>query len=194
MPALRDGDAAFEKHRTQLVDQRRTLAHQSGASPMQGLHVELVLALHVNKPHRRPGRRFGDGFGVALVVLLRLDIGLHVLRRHQPDHVPTRLQKPAEMMRAAARLHRDYAGWQARRKLHHVVTVQAPAQNNPAGCVQSCDAAAVLAQVDPQYRYLHRSAPSPLWLPQPKRPGERRGPSHKGDVWYALENSRENSV
>jgi len=97
-PPLRDRDAALEQHGSQLVDQCRALSYQARAGSVQALHVELAFTLGLDKPHRRPGRRFGNGFGVALV---------HVLRRDQPDHVPVRLQKPAQMMRAAARLHRD---------------------------------------------------------------------------------------
>src|SRR5207248_7450678 len=69
------------------------------------------------------------------------------------------------MERDISSLHRDYTGWQARRKLHDAVTVQAPAQNDPAGCIQPCDAAAVLAQLDPQYGYVHHSAPFPSGCP-----------------------------
>ena len=34
---------------------------------MQGLHVELILALQFDKAHRRSRRRFCDPFGVAIV-------------------------------------------------------------------------------------------------------------------------------
>jgi hypothetical protein len=56
--------------------------------------------------------RLGDRLGVALVVLLRLDVGLDVLRRHQPDLVTLLAQHPAEVMSAAAGLHRHDPGRQ----------------------------------------------------------------------------------
>ena len=54
---------------------------------MKRLHIELVLALQFDEPHRRPRRRFRDPLGVAIVVLLRLDIGPHIFGRHQPHVV-----------------------------------------------------------------------------------------------------------
>src|SRR5207237_2962210 len=57
-PALCDGDAALEKHRPKLVHKSRALAPEPRAGAAQGLHVELVLALQIDKPHRWPGRRF----------------------------------------------------------------------------------------------------------------------------------------
>jgi hypothetical protein len=79
-PALGHRDAALEQDRLQLVDQPGAAVHQSRARPMQRLHVELRLFLHRDEPHRRPGSRFGDRFGIAVVVLLRLHVGLDVLR------------------------------------------------------------------------------------------------------------------
>src|ERR1700732_4871761 len=73
---------------------------------MQNLDIELGLGLERDEPHRRPGRRLGDRLGVAVVVLLCLDIGTNILRRHQPHLVSLRGQKPPEVVRATARLHR----------------------------------------------------------------------------------------
>src|SRR5271165_6427497 len=81
--------------------------------PMQGLHVELVLALQFDKAHRRPGHRLCDPLGVAIVVLLRLDVGPDIFGRHQPDVVAVGGEHAAEMMSPAAGLHPD----NARRKL-----------------------------------------------------------------------------
>ncbi len=79
-PALRNGDAAFQQHCPQLIDQRGPFAHQSIASPMQCLHVELFLALQLDKSHRRSRCRLRNRFCIAIVVLLRLDIGADILR------------------------------------------------------------------------------------------------------------------
>jgi len=59
------------------------------------------------------------------------------------------LESAAKMMRAAARLHRHHAPWQSRRQLDHTFAVHPPAQDNTPRRIQSRDAAAVLAQVDP---------------------------------------------
>ena len=77
----------FEQDRTQLIDQSRALPHQAVSRSMQRLHVELVLALQFNEPHRRARRRLGDPLGVTIVVLLSLDVGPDIFGRHQPDVV-----------------------------------------------------------------------------------------------------------
>jgi hypothetical protein len=76
---------------------------------VQRLHVELLLALRFDKPHRRARRRFSDPFGVAVVVLLRLDLGPNVFGRHQADIVPMTGEDAADAMGAAARFHRHHA-------------------------------------------------------------------------------------
>ena len=108
-PPLRHDDAALQQEGAQLVDQRRPLAHQPVTRAVKALHVELRLALELDKPHRRPGRRLGDRLRIAVVVLLRLDVGPHVLRRHQPDLVALVAQPAAEVMRPATGLHCHHA-------------------------------------------------------------------------------------
>jgi hypothetical protein len=51
---------------------------------MQCLHVELRGALELDKAHRRSGRGLGHRLCIALVVLVRFDVGPDVLRRYQP--------------------------------------------------------------------------------------------------------------
>src|SRR3712207_7460003 len=50
---------------------------------------------------------FAAGFGVRRVVLVALDVGFHVLRRHQADRMPQPGQLACPVMRAAAGLHPD---------------------------------------------------------------------------------------
>ena len=47
--------------------------------------------------------------GVTIIVLLRLDVWPHVLRRHETGVVALRRGQPAEMMSATTGLHRDNA-------------------------------------------------------------------------------------
>jgi hypothetical protein len=72
---------------------------------MKGPDVELVLALQFNKPHGRACRGFRDSLCVAIVILLRLDIGSDVLRRHEPHVMAVRVEDATEVMSAAACLH-----------------------------------------------------------------------------------------
>jgi len=59
--------------------------------------------------------------GVAIVVLLRFHVGSHILWRHQSDVVPLVEERPAEVVRAAAGLHRHHAGGQSGREFDHPV-------------------------------------------------------------------------
>jgi hypothetical protein len=164
-PPLGHDDAALQQEGAQLVDQRRPLAHQPVTGPVQALHVELRLALELDKPHRRPGRRLGDRLRVAVVVLLRLHVGANVLRRHQPDLLALVAQPAAEVMRPTAGLHRHHAARQARRQLDDTLPLQAPSQDHPPAGVQTHHAAAVLTQVDSQNRDLHRTSSRPSGYP-----------------------------
>src|ERR1700691_2045262 len=67
---------------------------------MKRLHVELVLALQFDKAHRWSRRRLRDPLGVAIVVLLRLDVGSNIFRRHQPDVVAVAGEDTANVMGA----------------------------------------------------------------------------------------------
>src|SRR5215472_11179128 len=76
----------------QGIDQLRALAHQKIAGPM--LHqLRLLLGrLHPHKAHGRPTYCLADRFGISRVILVALEIGLHVSRRHQ-SHFMTELRK-----------------------------------------------------------------------------------------------------
>src|SRR5262249_1129537 len=62
-----------------------------------------------DEPHVGSGDRLADRFGVSGIVLLPLDVGLHVSRRHQPHRMPKRLQFARPMMRCRAGLHTNEA-------------------------------------------------------------------------------------
>jgi hypothetical protein len=68
-PALRDCGAAFQQNGSQLINQRNALAHQSIAGPVQGPHVELLLALHFDEPHRWSRCRLRNRFVVGADIL-----------------------------------------------------------------------------------------------------------------------------
>jgi hypothetical protein len=59
---LRDNVPAFEEHAPDLVHQRRALADQQIPDAVQGLHVQLGLALQLDEPHGGPARRLSDRF------------------------------------------------------------------------------------------------------------------------------------
>ena len=76
---------------------------------MQALHVELLVALQLNKAHRRAGCRFRDRLGVPIVILLSLYVRANILWRHQPHIVTLLAKQAAKMMGAAACFHRHDA-------------------------------------------------------------------------------------
>ena len=123
---------------------------------MQDLRVELCLALQLDEAHRRPRRGFGDRLGIPLVVLLRLHVGLHVLGRHQPHIMTLLTQDTAEMVGAAAGFLRHHAGRQRSGEPDDAFPREAPPQDDATRSVQSRDAAAVLAKIDPKHRNRHR--------------------------------------
>ena len=127
---------------------------------MKRLHVELVLALQFDKPHRRPGRRLRDPLGVAIVVLLRLDIGPDIFGRHQPDVVAVSGEHAAEMMSAAAGLHPDNARRKLLRQSNQRLASHLAPHHDRAGRVQPDHAADVLAEVDAKDRNIHSHSSS----------------------------------
>jgi hypothetical protein len=134
--ALRHRYAALEEQRPHLVDERSAPRHQPLSDPMQRLQVELRLALKRHEAHRRPLRRLGRCFAVPVVILVVLDVGAHVLGRHQPHLVSLRGQVPAQVVRAAARLKADNAARQVRRQRQHPVPAHPPAQHDRARSVE----------------------------------------------------------
>ena len=141
----------------------------------QRLLVELRLRLKRHEAHGWSRRRLSDRLRVAVVVLLRLHVGLDVFGRHQPHLVALRRERPTQVMRPAARLHRHDARRLPRQERLKPVTGKAAAQHHGALVVQSCQAAAVLAEVDPDSS--RWSSPAPIsW----HAPPTLRDPSTEG--------------
>jgi hypothetical protein len=69
-------------------------------------------------------------------------------------------QGAAKMMRPAAHLHGHDARLQLDRKLDNSLTAHATPQHDGSPVIQPNDAAAVLAQINPDNRDLHLLAPS----------------------------------
>lgn len=114
---------------------------------MQGLHVELVLALQFDEAHRWAGRRLGDPFRVAIIVLLRLDVGPDIFGRHQLHVVAVVGEDAAQMMGAAAGFHSDNASRQFLRKPDQRLAPHLASHNHRAGGVEADHAAEVLAEI-----------------------------------------------
>src|SRR5215217_7677557 len=117
---------------------------------MQRLEIQLLLTLELDKPHRRPRGSFRDRLCVSIVVLVGLDVGSDILRRHQPHGVAKAGKLVTEMMRAATGLHSYGAGRQTLDEAHDTVAPHPPAQDYPTRLVEPDHAAAVLPKINPQ--------------------------------------------
>ena len=146
-----DGDTAVEQEGADLVDNRRTLADQVGAHPMQGLQVELLLRLGRDEAHGRALHGLGDGFRVAEVVLVALEEGLHVSGRHQSRVVAECFEPPAQVVGTNTGLHADEAGWQVGEPCFELSARQLMAQHDGTALAEADEVEGVLADVDTEH-------------------------------------------
>jgi len=93
--------------RPQGIDQLGPLPHQKVARSMQHQTALLLGRFDLHKSHGRPSHRLTDCLGVSGVVLVALDVGLHVLRRHQSHPVAKLRQLPRPIMGRRAGFHAD---------------------------------------------------------------------------------------
>jgi hypothetical protein len=107
-----------------------------------------------------PRRRPRDPLGVAIVVLLRLDVGSNIFRRHQPDVVAVAGENTANVMGAAARLHPDYSGRQLLREPDQRLASHPAPHDNRAGRVKPDHAADVLAKINTENSDIRHSPSS----------------------------------
>src|ERR1700733_8570920 len=93
--------------------------------------------------------------GVAIVVLLRLDVGPDVFRRHQPDVMAADREQATQMMGPAAGLHPDNARRKLLRQSNQRLSPYLATHNDRAGRMQPNHAADVLAEVHAKHRDIH---------------------------------------
>jgi hypothetical protein len=80
-PDRRD-DPELRKMSANGIDHRGLLADEQMAGTMQRQAALLLRHLGRDEPHVWPSDRFADRLGVSCIVLMALDVGLHVGRRH----------------------------------------------------------------------------------------------------------------
>src|ERR1700733_10215741 len=110
-----------------------------------------------------------DPLGVAIVVLLRLDVGPDVFRRHQPDVMAADREQPPQRMGPAAGLHPDNERKKLLRQSNQRLSPYLATHNDRAGRMQPNHAADVLAEVHAKHRDIH-----PFLLLIPRRALRRR--------------------
>src|ERR1700745_3089265 len=175
---LRNDDASLQQDRSQLINQRRPFADEPGTDSVQGLHIELIIALQLDEPHRRTARRFGDCFCVPMSFFLVVHIRPDISRRDQPALVPPSRKYPAEVMGTTAGFHSDDARWHSCSQPDQCLSFHSPAQNHRTRSVKANEATNVFAEINAKHRNLHH-LPLRLYLRRTHNAGRRGGPFHK---------------
>src|SRR6266850_1069157 len=86
-------------YRSPLAIMAQTIRAILLASAMQHQTALLLGGLGWYEPHVRPGDRLANAFCVSRIVLLPLDVGLHIGRRHQPHGVTQCLELARPIVR-----------------------------------------------------------------------------------------------
>ena len=84
----------------------------------------LLWRLGRDEPHVWPGDCLADRFSIYGIILLPLDVGLHIGRRHQPYGVAERLEFARPMMRRGAGFDADQARWQLLEECQYIASLQ----------------------------------------------------------------------
>ena len=99
----------------------RTVEHQAAL---------LLGRLGRDEPHVRPADCLADRLCIGGIILLPLDVGLHVGRRHQPNGVAKRLQLARPMVRRGTGFDANQAWRQLLEECQHVPTLQLAAEDH----------------------------------------------------------------
>ena len=114
------------------IDHRGLLANEKLAGAMQHQAALLLGRLGLDKPHIGPRDRFADGLGVSGIVLLSLNVGLHIGRRHQTHRMSKRPELARPMMRRGTGLDPNQARWQLLEEPQNIAALQLTADDHPA--------------------------------------------------------------
>jgi len=104
---------------TKCVDQHRALADQQIPDSVHQERRLLLDRLYRHEAHRWTLDRLADRLSISRVVLVALDVGLHVLRWHEPHFMaqPGQLAGPVVCCRAS--FHADQTWWEAGKKTNN---------------------------------------------------------------------------
>ena len=99
--------------------------------------------------------RFADRLGVGGIILVALDVGLHILRRHQPDLMPELRQLARPIMRRGASLHADKTWRQRFEKRQHLAAAKLLPDDDLLGRIDPVDLEHVLGDIQTDRGNLH---------------------------------------
>src|SRR6476659_5202996 len=122
-PELGEMGADRIDHRGLLPNEEMTCAMEHEAALLRG-------RLGFHEAHARTQDGLADGLGIGGIVLLALEIGLHVGRRHQSNSVAECLQLARPMVGRSASLDPNQARWQLLEEWQNISALQLPANDH----------------------------------------------------------------
>ena len=99
---LRRDEAKLRQMSASRIGQHGALTNQQFPPTVHEQRGLLLSCLHWNEAHRRPLAGFADRLGVGGVILVALDVGFHILRRHKAHLMSQRPQARATSTCAVA--------------------------------------------------------------------------------------------
>ena len=141
--------------RPQGIDQLGPLAHQQIACSMLHQLTLLLGRLDRYEPHGWTPHRLADRLGVGGIVLVALDVGLHILRRHQTNLMPELRQLARPIMRRGASLHADQARRQSFEERYHLAAAKLLSDDDLLGRVDAVNLKHVLGDIQTDRGDLH---------------------------------------
>ena len=136
------------RERTIGAADRGPLTHQQITGAMDGQRRLLLLRLDRHKAHRRAGHRLADRRGIGRIVLVALEIGLDVLRRHQPHLVPERTDLTRPVVRRGTSLDPDQASGQTGKEAQDLAAPQRLAHHDLARAIDCVHLKHLLSQIE----------------------------------------------
>jgi hypothetical protein len=135
-PDRRD-NAELGEVRSDRIDHRGLLTDEQMACAVKHQAALLLGRLCWYEPHVGSGDRLANRFCVSHVVLLPLDVGLYVSRRHQSHGMAKRLEFARPVVRRGASLCANQAWWQLLEERQNRAPFQLAADDHRAGGINS---------------------------------------------------------
>src|SRR6478736_5198437 len=122
---------------------------------MQHQLALLLGRLNPYKTHGRASHRLTDCLRVGGIVLIALDVGLHILRRHQADLVAQLRQLTRPIVRRGTGLHADDARRQSFEERHNLAAAKLLSDDDLLGPVNAVNLEHVLGDIQTDRGNLH---------------------------------------
>src|SRR6266567_6757346 len=174
MTSLPNRDSTLQQQPANLVDHRGATYHPALTYPVQRPQIQLIVGLDRNETHTWSSHRLRDRLCIDVVVLIRLHVRFHILRRHQTHIMPLFPKGTAQKMGASTGLHADQGHAQIRCEAKNLVARALLAYHNFTAQVESNKMKDRLPKIDANRVNLHGTPPvHPLYLQK----GSGGGPS-----------------